>query len=85
MSESEADRAARLAADVAASGPIAIGGKTYYVLTAIREGNPGKFYLHYAGCRDGKPYGATRIASASAKPGTVGRAIFDAVKQSEPA
>ena len=37
--------------------------------------------LEYWTERDGKAFGATRFASASRKPGTVGRAIWDAVSQ----
>lgn len=35
-------------------------------------------YLDYWSARDGKPFGATRSAKASCKPGSVGRAVWEA-------
>lgn len=38
-------------------------------------------YVHYWSERNGKPFGATRFGQASSKPGTVARAVWDAVNR----
>jgi hypothetical protein len=54
---------------------VTVKGKDYVVGTVT-----GGSYVHYWSERDGERFGATRSASASRKPGTVGRAIWDAIK-----
>lgn len=65
---------------------LTIKGKQYYVGNIIPAGDHGIFVLHtsfapYRSYRDGKPYGTSRKASEKSRPGTVGRAIWDAVNQ----
>lgn len=67
---------------------VTVKGK-YYVVSAItpaRPRTPGvkswvpeAYVSYWSGGQLGLPSGPTRHASASAKPGTVGRAIWDAV------
>lgn len=62
-------------------------GKRYIVgtVTPARPRTPGakswvpEAYVSYWAERNGETFGATRSASESSKPGTVGRAIWDAV------
>jgi hypothetical protein len=64
-------------------------GKRYVVSTIVpaRPKTPGakswtpEAYVSYWSERNGETFGATRFASASRKPGTVGRAIWDAVNR----
>lgn len=66
---------------------VTVKGKRYIVgtVTPARpkvEGVPTwvpEAYVSYWAERNGETFGATRFASASRKPGTVGRAIWDAV------
>ncbi|MFF3140847.1 hypothetical protein ACFVRU_03685 [Streptomyces sp. NPDC057927] len=73
----------------ASKGPrvVTVKGKRYFVsaITPAQPRTPGakswvpEAYLSYWTERNGETFGATRHASASRKPGTVGRAIWDAV------
>lgn len=58
-------------------------GKRYVVGTVVPAGVRGKYqvpaYVHYWSERHGKTFGPIRSTNADAKPGTVGRAIWDAV------
>jgi hypothetical protein len=66
---------------------VTVKGKRYIVseITPARPRTEGatswvpEAYLSYWTERNGKTFGATRHASASRNPGTVGRAIWDAV------
>lgn len=66
---------------------VAVKGKRYIVsaITPARPRTEGavswipEAYVSYWSERNGETFGATRFANASAKPGTVGRAIWDAV------
>lgn len=68
---------------------VTVKGKRYVVgtITPARPRTPGakswipEAYVNYWSERDGKAFGATRSACASRKPGTVGRAIWDAVNR----
>lgn len=65
---------------------ITVKGKRYVVscVTPARPKTPGAkswvpvAYVSYWSERNGETFGATRFASASRKPGTVGRAVWDA-------
>jgi hypothetical protein len=67
---------------------VTVKGKRYIVGTIMpaRPRTPGatswvpEAFVSYWSERNGETFGATRHASASGKPGTVGRAIWDAVK-----
>lgn len=67
---------------------VTVKGKRYIVshVTPARPRTPGavswvpEAYVSYWSERNGKTFGATRFASASSKPGTVGRAIWDAIR-----
>ncbi|WP_189886178.1 hypothetical protein [Streptomyces xantholiticus] len=67
---------------------VAVKGKRYIVGAVVParpkvDGVPTwvpEAYVAYWSERNGETFGATRFASASGKPGTVGRAIWDAVK-----
>ncbi|WP_438489522.1 hypothetical protein [Streptomyces sp. S186] len=52
-------------------------GKRY----VVGEITPGAFITYWSGGPLGLPSGPTRTATASMKPGTVGRAIWDAVNR----
>jgi hypothetical protein len=68
---------------------VTVKGKRYIVskITPARPWTEGarawtpEAYLSYWAERNGETFGATRNASASSKPGTIGRAIWDAVNQ----
>lgn len=58
---------------------ITVRGKRYVVGT-VRAGTS-RAYVHYWSERNGEAFGPTRDTGSDAKPGTVGRAIWDAVSQ----
>ena len=66
---------------------VTVKGKSYIVtgITPAQPRTPGakswipEAYVSYWSERNGQTFGATRFASASAKPGTVARAIWEAV------
>lgn len=68
---------------------VTVKGKRYIVGTIVpaQPRTPGAkswiptAYVQYWSERDGKTFGATRSTSGNAKPGTVGRAIWDAVSR----
>lgn len=68
---------------------ITVKGKRYVVGTVVpaqpkTEGAVTwipEAYVSYWSERNGETFGATRFASASRKPGTIGRAIWDAVNR----
>lgn len=59
-----------------------VKGKRYAVGPVVPAGNhaPGA-YVRYWSERNGETFGATRSTNGDAKPGTVGRAIWDAVNR----
>ncbi|MGI5408207.1 hypothetical protein ACQEV9_15570 [Streptomyces chartreusis] len=68
---------------------VTVKSKRYIVsaVTLARPRTPGatswipEAYVSYWSERNGEIFGATRHASASRKPGTIGRAIWDAVSE----
>jgi hypothetical protein len=54
---------------------VTVKGKRYVVGTV----RPASTHVHYWSERNGEAFGPTRDTGSSAKPGTVGRAIWDAV------
>jgi hypothetical protein len=68
---------------------VTVKGKRYIVshITPARPKTPGaktwtpEAYVRYWSERNGETFGATRSACGSNKPGTVGRAIWDAVNR----
>lgn len=66
---------------------VTVKGKRYVVSTVnpAREAHgpmgAREAYVDYWSERNGKPFGATRFGQASSKPGTVARAIWDAVNR----
>jgi hypothetical protein len=83
----EVDAPAPVETDSRGDRIISVQGKRYVVGTLVpaRPKTPGakswtpEAYVSYWSERNGETFGATRFASASGKPGTVGRAIWDAV------
>lgn len=61
---------------------ITVKGKRYAVGPVVPAGNhtPGA-YVRYWSERNGETFGATRSTNGDAKPGTIGRAIWDAVNR----
>lgn len=58
---------------------VTANGKRYVVGTVRPAGaNTPRAYVHYWAERNGEAFGATRSTNGDAKPGTVGRAIWDA-------
>lgn len=65
---------------------VTVKGKRYAVGQIVEAGDRGSYsvaraYVTYWSERDGKTFGATRHTNGDAKPGTVGRAIWDAVNR----
>lgn len=68
---------------------VTVKGKRYVVsaVTPAQPRTPGAMswipeaYVSYWSERNGETFGATRFASASGKPGTIGRAIWDTVNR----
>ncbi|MFD9442097.1 hypothetical protein [Streptomyces sp. NPDC060001] len=65
---------------------VTVKGKRYVVGTIRQAGDHGTYritraYVSYWTERNGGAFGATRSTNGSAKPGTVGRAIWDAVNR----
>jgi hypothetical protein len=63
--------------------PVTVNGKTFLVGSVRRAGTYGAItvpndYVSYYGTRDGKRFGPVRSGSRQSRPGTVGRAVFDA-------
>ncbi|MGW5928055.1 hypothetical protein ACWF2L_17665 [Streptomyces anulatus] len=58
---------------------VTVKGKRYAVGQIVQAGPTA--YVSYWSERDGKTFGATRGTNRDAKPGTVGRAIWDAVNR----
>ncbi|MEV4037668.1 hypothetical protein [Streptomyces umbrinus] len=63
---------------------VTVKGRRYVVGTIRTAGDHGAYkisraYVSYWSERNGKSFGATRSTNGDAKPGTVGRAIWDAV------
>ncbi|MFF1684451.1 MULTISPECIES: hypothetical protein [unclassified Streptomyces] len=56
---------------------VTVKGKRYAAGPLRQDGQ--RPYLHYWSERNGETFGATRSTNGDAKPGTVGRAIWDAV------
>lgn len=61
---------------------VTVNGKRYVVGTVRpARANTPRAYVHYWAERNGEAFGATRSTNGDAKPGTAGRAIWDAVNR----